>query len=70
MNRCKIIELKMEKKDIALLKFIFEAYEGTGLTSTIDACLGKVIVMSPPGFTEDVSEILDSLKGTINFQIV
>ncbi|MCB9481833.1 MAG: DUF4911 domain-containing protein [Desulfobacteraceae bacterium] len=70
MNRCELIELKMDKKDIALLKFIFEAYEGSGLTSTVDASLGKVVVMTPPGFEEDVAEIMDSLKDIINFEIV
>jgi len=70
MNRCELIELKIDKKDIALLKFIFEAYEGTGLTSTVDASLGKVVVMTPPGFEDDVSEILDSLVDLINFELV
>ncbi|MGE4519014.1 MAG: DUF4911 domain-containing protein [Desulfobacteraceae bacterium] len=70
MGKCELVELKIEKKDIALLKFIFEAYEGSGLTSTVDASMGKVVVMTPPAFREEVFEILDSLKDTINFEIV
>ncbi|MDY0132812.1 MAG: DUF4911 domain-containing protein [Desulforegulaceae bacterium] len=70
MGNCELVELKIEKKDIALLKFIFEAYEGAGLTTTLDASLGKVAVITPPGFREEVFEILHSLKNTINFKIV
>jgi hydrogenase maturation factor len=70
MKSCETVELKIDKKDIALLKFIFEAYEGAGLTSTVDASIGKVIIMTPPGFRDEVFEILNSLEETINFEIV
>jgi hypothetical protein len=70
MKSCETVELKIEKKDIALLKFIFEAYEGAGLTSTVDPLIGKVIIMTPPGFRDEVFEILNSLEETINFEIV
>lgn len=70
MNKSEIINLKMNKKDIALLKFIFEASDGVGLTSTVDVKTGHVIVMAPPGSSVDAMEVLDSVKETIDFEIV
>ncbi|PID77877.1 MAG: hypothetical protein CSB21_03450 [Deltaproteobacteria bacterium] len=70
MEKSEIIELKINKKDIAFLKFIFEASEGTGLTSTINANEGRVVVFVPPGGMEFTMEILDSLEESIDFEIV
>lgn len=70
MNKSEIIDLKVEKKDIALLKFIFEASEGVGLTSTIDVKNGHVIVMVPPGGKEEAFEVLDSIKEIIPYTLM
>ena len=70
MKKSEVIELVMNKKDIALLKFIFEASEGVGLTSTIDAGTGRVIIMVPPGGKEFAFEVLDSISGIIPFEVL
>lgn len=70
MKNSEIIKLVMDKKDIALLKFIFEASEGTGLTSTVDAKKGEVIIMTPPGGKDAAFEILDSISDMISFKVL
>ena len=70
MKNSEIINLEVAKKDIGLLKFIFEASEGIGLTSTLDVSTGSVIILTSPEFKPQVFEVLSSVEDIIDFKIV
>jgi hypothetical protein len=52
---------KVDRRDLVLLKFILEAYEGMSTLSTVEPT-GVIIRLSIPcGFEADVQSILDSV---------
>jgi len=67
--KSEIINLNVDKKDIGLLKFIFEASDGVGLTSTVDVKEGHVILYVPEGQKEDALKVLSSIDYMINSKI-
>jgi len=62
--------LKLKRKDIAYIKFIFEGYEGLGIVTTIDKSKSLIELSMMPDFVSDINEILDALRGEITFQEV
>ena len=57
--------LRIERKEIAYFKFIFEACNGIALVRTIDAGKGVVAIHVAPGCEGDVAEILKGLEKEI-----
>ena len=57
---------KINRRDIAYMKFILESYEGLGVLRTIDARSGIVEVMVPPGLEKDMEMVLDGLGDEIS----
>jgi len=56
---------KVDRRDLVLLKFILEAYEGMSTLSTVDPA-GVIVRLSIPyGFEEDVASILDAVGANI-----
>ena len=56
---------KVDRRDLVLLKFILEAYEGMSTLSTVEPA-GAIIRLSiPAGFAEDIESIIDSLGADI-----
>ncbi len=55
----------VEKSRIGFLKFIFEAYEGLAVITTLDAKTGLVRFAIAPGCIEETCTILDDLKKDI-----
>ncbi|MBN2515055.1 MAG: DUF4911 domain-containing protein [Deltaproteobacteria bacterium] len=62
--------LKLKRKDIAYIKFIFEGYEGLGIVTTIDSGKSLIEISMMPDFVSDINEILDALREEIIFQEV
>jgi len=62
--------LKLKRKDIAYIKFLFEGYEGLGIVTTIDKSKALIEISMMPDFVSDINEILDALRGEITFQEV
>jgi len=53
---------RVDRREIAFLKFIFEAYNGIMIMTTLDVKTGLVIFRIAPGCEPDVEMILQELK--------
>jgi len=60
--------IRVDRREIAFLKFILEAYDGIAVLTTVDPALGVVLLRIPPGCIEEVEAILDSLKKEIRIE--
>jgi len=56
------IYLRIQREDIALIKFVFESYEGIGIVRTVDKKKATVVVLVVPDFIDHARAILDSLR--------
>ncbi len=56
---------KVEKSRIGFLKFIFEAYGGLAVITTLDSKKGLVRFAMAPGCVDEISEVLKDLKRDI-----
>ena len=61
---------KLDKGDIAFVKFIIEAYHGMAVIRTLNPREGVVELMIAPDFQREVGEILDSLREEIHLQAI
>jgi len=52
---------RVERKDISFLKFIFEAYDGIAVITTVDRPKGIVMFRIPPGCENEVDVVLQDL---------
>ncbi len=52
---------RIDRRQIAFLKFILEAYDGIATLSTIDSRRGIVSLDIPPGCEPDVDSVLEDL---------
>jgi len=52
---------RVNRREIAFLKFIFEAYDGIAVLTTIDAQTGKIVLRVAPGCEKDVALLLGEL---------
>jgi hypothetical protein len=57
--------IRVDRKEICFLKFIFEAYDGIATLTTVDKDLGIVLIIIAPGCEKDVEMILHDLKKDI-----
>jgi len=60
-------KLRLERKDIAYIKFILEGYEGIALATTIDNNESIIQLTIVPDFESDVEMLLAALKKEIDF---
>jgi hypothetical protein len=56
------IYLRVQREDIALLKFLVESYEGIGIIRTIDKKKATVVILAMPDFCDQVWAMLESLR--------
>ncbi len=56
---------RVDRRKIAYLKFISEAYEGLAITETLNPESGVIVVDSAPGCESDVDMILTDLNGDV-----
>ena len=56
---------RVDRRDIAFLRFIFEAYEGLAMIETLNPESGVIVFYIAPGCESDVDMILRDLKGDI-----
>ncbi|RPH52227.1 MAG: DUF4911 domain-containing protein [Desulfobacteraceae bacterium] len=52
---------RVERRNISFLKFIFEAYDGIAVITTVDRPKGIIMFRIPPGCENDVDMILSDL---------
>ena len=56
---------RVQRKNIAFVKFILEAYDGMAVMRTLDPYEGVVELIIAPDFEKEVNEILDSLRDEV-----
>ncbi len=56
---------RVDRREICFLRFIFEAYDGIAMLTTVDPDAGFVTFYISPGCEEDVEMILQDLKNDI-----
>ncbi len=56
---------RVQRKDIAYLKFIIESHEGMAVVRTTDPHEAIVELMIAPGWEEDAEEVLEELRKEI-----
>ena len=53
---------RVDRREIAFLRFILEAYDGIAVLETLDSKLGIVVLHIAPGCEADADAILQDLK--------
>ena len=56
---------RVDRTQICFLKFIFEAYEGIAVLTTLDPEYGLVELAIAPGCESDVAMVLEDLKKNV-----
>ena len=56
---------RVDRREIAFLRFIFEAYDGIAVVKTLDAQKGLIVLHVAPGCDQDVDYVLQDLKKEI-----
>jgi hypothetical protein len=59
---------RVDRREIAFLRFVFEAYDGLAVIKTLDAIKGTVVFRIAPGCERDVELILADLQKDITMQ--
>ncbi|MEW6616023.1 MAG: DUF4911 domain-containing protein [Thermodesulfobacteriota bacterium] len=59
---------RVQKENIAFIKFILEAYDGMAVMRTLDPFEGVVELIIAPDFEREVNELLDNLRGEFEVQ--
>ena len=59
---------RVDRSEIAYLRFIFEAYDGIAVVKTVDAQKGIILLHIAPGCDDDVEYVLQDLKKEIMIQ--
>ena len=54
--------LRIQREDIALLKFVVESYEGVGIVRTLDRKKATVAILAMPDFIDHMRALLESLR--------
>lgn len=59
---------RIDRRDIAFLKFVLEAYEGIAVLTTLGRDSGTVRLTIAPGCEGEVTEVLNDLCATIRME--
>ncbi len=59
------VYLRLAPADIALVKFLFESYEGVGVVRTVDRRAAIIVVLVVPDLLPVARAILDDLRAQI-----
>jgi hypothetical protein len=60
---------RIDRRQIAFLKFIIEAYDGIATLSTIDPRRGVVALDIPPGCASEVDTLLEELGRQMRIEV-
>jgi hypothetical protein len=56
---------QIERKSVSFIKFIFEAYDGLAIITTLDPYAAKIALYIAPGCELETERLLDELKRKI-----
>lgn len=62
MSELTEIYLRIQRADIALIKFVLESYEGIGIVRTLDRKKATVVVLAMSDLLDHVRAALESLR--------
>ncbi len=62
--------LEVDKKDIAYIVSIFDAYENFAIVRTLDQSKGLIQLMISPDYLEETRNLLESLKAEITLRVL
>lgn len=68
-QHCSRWNLRVNRRDIAFLKFILEGYDGLTQLTTVDASAGKLVLLIAPGCEATARALLDDLKKEMMMEI-
>lgn len=54
---------RVDRTQIAWLRFLLEGYDGIAVLETLDPAAGRVVLHVAPGCETDLRDLLDALKG-------
>ncbi|VAX32143.1 hypothetical protein MNBD_NITROSPINAE05-1104 [hydrothermal vent metagenome] len=63
-------QLEVDKKDIAYIVSIFDAYENFAIVRTLDQSKGLIQLMISPDYLEETRKLLDNLKAEIPLRVL
>ena len=63
-------EYQVDKTRIGFIRFIFEAYEGVAVATTLDARTGHIRLAIAPGLAEEAFQIIEDLKKDFAFHAI
>lgn len=61
------VYLRVEREDIALIKFVIESYEEFGIVRTVDRKKAVIVLLIVPDFIKHVRAALDSLRQYVDW---
>ena len=61
---------RINRREISFFRFIFEAYDGLGVISTVDSKQGIISVTTAPGCQQETDTIIQGLKDEIMIEKV
>lgn len=64
-----VFTAKTEKRHIAYVNFLFEAYDGVGVVRTADPEEGLLEILVSPDFEADFREVCEAIGGELPFRI-
>ncbi|HUI26888.1 MAG TPA: DUF4911 domain-containing protein [Candidatus Kryptonia bacterium] len=64
------IYLRVDPRDIALIKFVIESYEGVGIVRTIERRAAVIVLLAVPDFVPTARAILASLSEQVVWEEV
>ena len=60
--------LRLPPKNIVMLKFIVESYEGIGIVRTLNSAVGEIVILAVKDTARELEKILEDLKPQLNFE--
>lgn len=64
------IFLRVAPLDIALVKFVFESYEGVGIVRTLDRHAAVIVALVSPDFLADARAIVADLQTRVPLAVI
>jgi len=61
---------RVDRKDISLMRFTFEGYEGIACITTLNPATGQIVLNIAPGCEPDVENVLQDLQKQIYMEAV
>jgi hypothetical protein len=62
--------LEVDKRDIAYIVGLFDAYDDFAVVRTLDSSRGHIELMMSPDYVDEVAQLVDRLAGEIPLRIL